>query len=113
MSKKPARLTTVKPRLQAINPSKIKTITTSERRITGHALQRRRKEMWLADPTCKMCGRLVAYPHGFELDHIVALEHGGQDTVANLQILCVYTEITPNYRRKAGCHIEKTAAERK
>ena len=60
--------------------------------------------MWTASPTCAHCGRMTIYPYGFELDHKVALDHGGQDSEANMQVLCVYYE----GGRKVGCHVAKT-----
>lgn len=44
---------------------------------------------------------MVAYPHGFELDHITPLFKGGPDTDDNCQLLCV----DPMGR---GCHQAKT-----
>ena len=48
----------------------------------------RRKKLWSANPLCAMCKQLTEYPHGFELDHIIALTNGGPDTEDNCQILC-------------------------
>lgn len=69
-------------------------------RITGRALQRRRLSVWTADPTCARCGKLTAYPSGFELDHRVPLFKGGDDTEDNCQVLCNGVN---------GCHEKKTA----
>ena len=60
-----------------------------------------------------MCGRVVAYPDGFELDHRLALEHGGGDSAENWQILCIRVEYIDGQRIKTGCHVDKTAIERK
>ena len=49
-----------------------------------------------------MCGRLTHYPRGFDLDHKVALDTGGADTVENCQVLCNGPD---------GCHRLKTAAD--
>jgi len=68
------------------------------KRITGRALQRRRLSVWRINPHCAMCKRLVAWPNGFELDHIEPLHKGGEDTGDNCQLLCA-----PN-----GCHDIKT-----
>lgn len=78
-------------------------------RVTGRALQRRRKELWAKDPHCAGCGRVVAYPHGFELDHTIPLHLGGTDTPDNWQLLCVHWEGDS----KLGCHNEKTVEEHK
>lgn len=61
--------------------------------------------MWSQSPLCAICGCLVAYPDGFELDHIEPLKAdggNGEDTEENCQILCS----GPN-----GCHRRKTAAD--
>lgn len=71
-------------------------------RMTGRRLQERRKRLWADNPHCKKCGRVVPYPHGFELDHIVPLFKGGQDTDENCQLLCI------DGSRGSGCHHVKT-----
>lgn len=63
--------------------------------------------MWKRDPCCALCGRVVAYPHGFELDHIVPLYKGGADIEDNCQILCVWYEGID----KRGCHAAKTVED--
>lgn len=83
-----------KPRLQAKK--------TSEIRITGSRLQDRRFRIWKSNPHCAKCGRLVAFPGGFELDHIIPLVLGGPDTEDNCQILCV------DFEDQEGCHAKKT-----
>lgn len=50
----------------------------ADRRITGRRLQARRLAVWRQDPTCAVCGRVVDYPGGFELDHKVPLFMGGE-----------------------------------
>lgn len=52
-----------------------------------------------------MCGALVAYPSGFELDHIVSLDSKGDDTDENCQVLCIDRGNT------IGCHRKKTAQD--
>lgn len=60
------------------------------------------------------CGELVDVTLGtmrpFELDHIVPLWQGGEDTDANSQCRCVTYDSQSN---KLGCHVEKTAREAK
>lgn len=106
------RLTTVKPRLQAAPTRKVQSLpTTSDRRITGRALQDRRLKVWSRDPRCAMCGQLCAFPDGFELDHKVPLYQGGEDKEGNTQVLCVSFEMVDGRKVKAGCHAEKTARD--
>ena len=101
----------LKPRLGTIDTRRTQSIKAGDRRLTGSALQAIRYREWLKSPTCAKCGRVVAYPKGFELDHIVPLWEGGQDVDANRQILCVYwDELTGE---KKGCHADKTAEEAK
>lgn len=72
------------------------------KRITGAHLQARRLRIWAASPHCAMCSKLVAYPRGFELDHIQALKaNGGKgaDVDVNCQVLC------------HPCHAVKTAKD--
>jgi len=83
-----ARLHTVPSRL-ASAPSRLQPATTrSEQRMTGRRLQARRLRVWAKDPHCADCRVLVEYPHGFELDHEVALANGGEDTDANCRVRC-------------------------
>jgi hypothetical protein len=59
-----------------------------------------------------MCGRVVSYPDGFELDHIERLDRGGADDGHNRQVLCVEWAIGVDGRPvKAGCHAAKTTIE--
>lgn len=97
----------LKPKLAIAKPTR-KTATTREVRMTGRRLQNRRLKVWASNPRCAACGALTAFPHGFELDHIVPLFQGGQDTEANCQVLCV--ERLPD-GRKVGCHVDKSAEE--
>lgn len=96
------KLTTLRPKVATLR-SRVQSVpTASDRRITGRTLQNRRLRIWSKDPHCAKCGRLVAYPHGFELDHVVALSRGGTDVDANCQVLCIGTD---------GCHEAKTRAD--
>ncbi len=83
----------------------------ADRRITGRRLQARRMAVWKRDPTCAVCGRVVDFPGGFELDHKVPLFMGGEDTEANCQVLCVHFEMIDGQRIKEGCHASKTSTE--
>lgn len=61
---------------------------STDQRIRGRALQARRERKRQDDPLCKRCrehGRVRAWT---QLDHIIALTNGGEDTDANTQGLC-------------------------
>lgn len=98
------RLKTLKPRLQAIDTVRRPMAPSmSERRMAGRKLQDRRLTVWArAEGRCAGCGRVTSFPHGFELDHIVPLHQGGEDTEANCQVLCA---------GPGGCHRVKTAED--
>lgn len=98
------RLKMHRPAMRMAGASGPKVNKVSERRITGRRLQSRRLEMWSANPHCVECGRWVVFPAGFELDHIVPLGEGGEDTEANCQILCLDS---PD-GAVIGCHRRKT-----
>ena len=75
-------------------------------RARGRSRQEARLRIWLRHgPRCAGCGELVDITPGttrpFELDHIVPLWQGGEDTDANRQCLCVTYEAKG---AKAGCH---------
>lgn len=72
---------------------------TSKGRLTGRRLQAARLRIWTACPNCAECGRLTAWPRGFDLDHKVPLFKGGTNDDANLQVLCNGPD---------GCHERKT-----
>ena len=68
-------------------------------RLRGRKLQAARLRIWSQDPHCAMCRKLLAYPHGFELDHKQALHKDGSNDDENMQVLC------------HPCHQVKTAQE--
>lgn len=86
-------------------PSKV----TTDTRMRGRKLQERRLRIWVRNPCCAMCGRLVEFSarpgRGFELDHIEPLKAAGgkgEDTDENCQVLCTGPD---------GCHRSKTAGD--
>lgn len=91
-----ARLPTIKPRIQSLVSRLATPKRVRETRITGRALQKRRVAVWARDPHCAHCRELTSFPHGFHLDHIVALGNGGHDTDENSQVLCI-----PCHRKKS------------
>jgi len=102
-----AKLKMHRPAIKMADTQRVKVAVVADRRITGRRLQARRLAVWQRDPTCAVCGRVVAYPAGFELDHIVPLFMGGEDVEANCQILCVDS---PDGRYQ-GCHAKKTRTD--
>lgn len=101
---------TLKPRVSVASTELVRSHRSSDERVTGSALQRIRRELWVQSPVCAVCGIAVAYPQGFELDHIVPLWAGGADVPDNRQILCVWWD---EAGKKRGCHADKTAKEAK
>lgn len=71
----------------------------SDGRLRGRKLQAARLRIWTKDPHCAMCRKLLAYPHGFELDHKQALHKDGGNDDENMQVLC------------PPCHQVKTAQD--
>jgi 5-methylcytosine-specific restriction protein A len=121
------KLNRIKPRLAVLNTNRLPMahdikVKTAEKliegawrpvevvhRLRGRALQTARLRIWTAAPHCAMCGRLVAYPAGFELDHIVGVaHHESSNDDANMQVLCV----DKVDGRDVGCHAAKSSAER-
>lgn len=102
------KLRTLRSTLPSV-PSKLRVAPTpSGARMRGRALQARRWRIWSLNPCCAVCGRVTAFPGGFELDHRVPLHAGGPDTDENCQVLCVHFDAAGE---KVGCHAEKTRAD--
>lgn len=102
------RLRTHKPNLRTLDKPRKRVGGSADKRMTGRKLQDRRLKIWTENPHCAACGTLTNYPDGFELDHKVRLDRGGQDTEDNCQVLCSWIDDEGN---KHGCHAEKTARE--
>ena len=90
------RLKTIKARIKQVESRLAPPKRVRESRTTGRALQKRRLAVWSRDPHCAHCRQLTVFPSGFNLDHILALGNGGEDTDANSQVLCL------------ACHGKKT-----
>lgn len=98
------RLQTLKPRIQKLAPSRVKTldvkagVTEMER---GRAWMAKRQRVALAHSyQCAGCG-LTWRSHIDHIDHRIPREQGGSNDESNLQPLC------------RSCHDAKTAAEAK
>lgn len=81
-------------------------------RLRGRKLQAARLRIWTASGgLCARCRKLMAYPGGFELDHIKALsataDKADINSDDNLQVLCI--EVKDGV--KTGCHVDKTAED--
>ena len=105
-----SKLKTLGSRIAPVKQERVAVLTTATNRMTGRRLQKRRLDMWQANPTCTKCGRVVDHPRGYELDHLVPLWQGGEDVEGNCQILCIWYDDKGD---KQGCHIDKTAVEAK
>jgi 5-methylcytosine-specific restriction enzyme A len=93
MSRKPPRLTTLKPRIATLDTNRgLRTISHVARlqRQTGRRGVERRARWLRENPLCVMC--LAETPPrttaATEVDHIVPLSQGGADHVSNFQSLC-------------------------
>ena len=102
------RLRVLRPAVRSLDPPRKREGGSANMRAPESVRTRRRLKLWTNDPHCQSCGRLVDYPWGFELDHIVPLSQGGPDTEDNCQVLCVWVDETG---KKRGCHVDKTNAE--
>jgi 5-methylcytosine-specific restriction endonuclease McrA len=80
---KPRKTTKLLPRLTTIDTRNGSSIAT--KRITGYALVKIRERIGLRDLyTCRKCGRVSV---DLEVDHIVPLHLGGQESDENRQSL--------------------------
>ena len=69
-------------------------------RLRGRSLQARRLRVWTKDPHCQHCKKLVDYPDGFHLDHIVMVDKAGENLDDKaVQVLC------------PPCHDKKTITD--
>ncbi|CAM6252777.1 hypothetical protein ENINCK431B_04035 [Enterobacter intestinihominis] len=94
-----SKLTTLKPRLKAIDTRRIKPIYGEQRRISGSARVSLKRRIYARDSGhCCMCNRVIDLTDS-ELDHRIALQFGGDNSERNLWTLC--TE----------CHAGKSARE--
>ncbi|HCW3113116.1 TPA: HNH endonuclease [Citrobacter amalonaticus] len=94
-----AKLTTLKPRLKAIDTRRIKPVYSENRRISGSVRVGLKRRIYVRDGGhCCMCNRVVDL-HDSELDHRVALQFGGDNDESNLWTLCI------------DCHSGKSARE--
>lgn len=69
------------------------------KRIRGRALQAIRARHFRANPLCVHCHAKGIIKLATELDHIIALSHGGTNSDDNYQSLC------------SECHKRKTAID--
>lgn len=85
-----ARLSLLKPRI-AVEPTRVQVAPTmaQERRITGRRLQRIRILHLARFPLCANCLKTGRVSPAEEIDHIVPLHKGGQETPENRQSLCI------------------------
>ena len=78
------RLTTLKPSIATIDTRRGAPVAVE--RIRGRARQRTRNRIMLRDGyTCQVCGRVTA---DLEVDHVIPLYAGGNNSDSNLQSLC-------------------------
>ena len=97
-----ARLRMLRPVVRTLSLPKVGkslALGNSGQRISGKALQLRRRRLLAAQPLCVHCLKTGKITAAREIDHTVALADGGQDIASNWQELCV------------ECHKTKTALE--
>ena len=93
------KLRVLRPAVRSLDPPRKRDGGSANMRAPESVRTRRRLKLWTRDPHCQICRKLVDYPWGFELDHIVPLHQGGPDTEENSQVLCV------------PCHRDKSKSE--
>lgn len=77
----------------------LKTVPGATPRQRGRPWARRRAAWLREHPLCAHCLQAGRVRAAAEVDHVVPLQHGGQDDDSNLQSLC------------RECHAAKTATE--
>ena len=75
-------------------------LATKPARLRGRRWMEIRAFIFATEKYCRVCRRLGYQVLAVELDHVVALERGGNDEPENLQPLC------------HECHAAKTAGKR-
>lgn len=99
------KLKTLQPRIPTLNICRVKTLPPPSRRpgyrIKGRKAVALRSAFLATSPLCAICLKRGDVSVGTEVDHIVPLSQGGDNTIENLQALCV------------ACHRKKTAGELK
>ncbi len=100
----PMKLKQFKPSLRVHTPRPLTKLAPTPRigateRIEGRARVERNHRFLSEHPLCVHCLAKGVYTAAREADHITPLWDGGEDTIANLQGLCV------------PCHAIKTRAE--
>lgn len=83
------KLSTLKPRVGALNTLRTAALSTRAQRMIGRALQRRNRAFLLEHPLCAECERQGFVRAALEVDHIMPLHLGGHDGEPNLQGLCI------------------------
>lgn len=87
------KATKLKPKV-AMLTSPVQSLAPTER-IRGSVRQQRNYRLLADEPMCRVCKKRAA----MEIDHIVPLECGGDESESNLQPICI------------PCHTDKTASE--
>lgn len=94
------KLTMLKPRLQVLNVTRLKSADARSRRWSGRKLQDWRKRILAAEPLCRHCAERGVTTAAEDVDHMVPLEFGGTYEDSNACPLC------------KPCHKAKTAKDR-